>query len=168
MGSKKLIFRLITMVVVIAIACQFSSCLNDDETFEVGEDPSSVLISAGLHLVEGKVRGDGNYTVILLPGFDDTFEIWDEQAFVDTLAKKYQVIAFSRGGYGRSQDGPETKSLENLTDELAGVINVAALHDVVLVGNEFGGMIARSFAVRYPEQVAALLLLDPPVRICSA
>lgn len=155
------LFAPLFSILSLALILSTTGCGDDDPTFRVGDNPGTIRITAGSFLVEGKVQGFGENTVVLLTGFDDTMEIWEDENFIDSLAKEYQVVSFNRAGYGESQDGPSPRSLENITNELKAIIDATATESVILVGSEFGGAIARVFAIRFPDEVDGLLLLDP-------
>ncbi len=65
-----------------------------------------------------------------------------------------------------STTGPAPATLPrtstDVTDELRGLLREVGLQSpYVLVGHSLGGLYARHYAIRFPGEVAALLLLDP-------
>ncbi|WP_394940520.1 alpha/beta fold hydrolase [Psychromicrobium sp. YIM B11713] len=80
------------------------------------------------------------------------------------------VIMFDHRGHGKSEKIVSGYQLENIVDDLAELLDL--IHDgtpVHLAGNSYGGTIAYSFALRFPERVASLgsLEAEPPTRAWS-
>lgn len=79
------------------------------------------------------------------------------------LAESATVLTYDRVGSGRS-DGPQRARVSELADDLAAVIRAMdCATPVVLVGWSSGGLVAEMFAVRHPDLLAALVLIDPSV-----
>ncbi|MGG3944258.1 alpha/beta hydrolase [Peribacillus psychrosaccharolyticus] len=102
---------------------------------------------------------DSKYTVILDAGLSccsiDWFYI---QPQVSEFSK---VISFDRAGYGWSSSVKGKYTSENVVEDLIKVLGkLNAKPPYVLVGHSFGGLNMRLFASKYPEKVAALILID--------
>ncbi len=59
-------------------------------------------------------------------------------------------------------------SIEDLADELAGLLDKLEVSRAVIVGLSIGGQIAQSLAVRRPDLVRALVLMDTAAKIGDA
>jgi pimeloyl-ACP methyl ester carboxylesterase len=78
------------------------------------------------------------------------------------LAAFAQTFSYDRPGLGWSAPVDEEISLERLTDELHALVGALDVpRPFVLVGHSFGTYIARAYAHRFREDVAALVLIDP-------
>jgi len=98
-------------------------------------------------------------------GFDG--DMWRAQ--VAALAPRYRTLAIDFRGHGRSvTEAPF--DLDDLADDVAAVLDTLAIARVTYCGLSLGGMVGMRFALRYPERVAALALLntsaeaEPPAR----
>lgn len=108
-----------------------------------------------LHLVD---EGQGGPTVVIIPGAGDCSYAW--MPIQHTLARFTRVISYDRPGLGSSDDGPAPGPEQSVT-ELHTLLERANVGGpVVLVGHSLGGLIARLYAQRYPEQVAGLVFVD--------
>lgn len=70
-----------------------------------------------------------------------------------------QLILVDHRGNGRSSRPPvETRTLANMADDLEALRTTLGLDRIVVFGMSFGGMLALTYAVKYPDSVAALIL----------
>jgi proline iminopeptidase len=77
---------------------------------------------------------------------------------VSPLADRVQIVYFDHRGQGRSARGPkETYTLENNVEDLEALRQHLGLDKIVLLGTSYGGMVALSYAVRYPENLSHLI-----------
>lgn len=95
--------------------------------------------------------------LVLLHGFPLDHRMWEAQA---ALADHVRLIAPDLRGFGGSTAAVAT-SMEQLADDVAALL--AALHvttPAVICGLSMGGYVAQHLAVRHPDRVAALVLVD--------
>jgi pimeloyl-ACP methyl ester carboxylesterase len=79
----------------------------------------------------------------------------------EQLAAFATVLTYDRAGSGRS-DGPLHRSVAEMADDLDVVIrSLGCVTPVVVVGWSTGGLVVEMFAVRHPDKVAGLVLVDP-------
>nr|WP_235871257.1 alpha/beta fold hydrolase [Rhodococcus spongiicola] len=99
--------------------------------------------------------------IVLLPGAGATSTVWFRN--VAALATRYRVYAIDLiGDSGRSiADGQRLLSVDDLMSWLHAVTEAAGLMNFGLVGHSYGAMIALSYALREPDRVRKLALLDP-------
>jgi pimeloyl-ACP methyl ester carboxylesterase len=71
------------------------------------------------------------------------------------------VLLYDRAGLGRSDPGPEPRTSARMVAELRALLREAGIDPpYVLVGHSLGGLNARLFACRHPDEVAGLVLVD--------
>lgn len=76
------------------------------------------------------------------------------------LSHKMQLVYFDHRGQGRSARGPkETYTLENNVEDMEALRQYLGLDKIVVLGSSYGGMVALSYAVRYPENVSQLIVI---------
>ncbi len=97
--------------------------------------------------------------VFLIHGFGDNGFSWD--AWTAALSDRYRVIALDLPGHGLTEAPADYKAapdrFADLVDELAGTLGVEKL---AVAGNSLGGAVAWQLAVRHPERVSHLILVD--------
>lgn len=97
--------------------------------------------------------------IMLLHGSNADLHTWDPWA--DALKAKYRVIRFDQVGHGLT--GPDPKddySRDNYVADILGVADKLGLKTFMLGGNSMGGKHALAFAVKYPERLTGLVLVD--------
>jgi len=111
-----------------------------------------------LHCV---TQGEGPL-VVLLHGFPEFWYSWRYQ--IPYLAKRFRVVAPDMRGYNLSDKPPHVSdySLNKLTGDVKGLIEALGETDAHVVGHDWGGAVAWSFAMAYPEYVAKLAVLNAP------
>ena len=77
---------------------------------------------------------------------------------VPAFSPEYQVVIFDNRGSGQS-DAPDIPyTMEMMTGDLAGLLDVVGIEAAHISGESFGGGIAQCFALRYPKRVISLIL----------
>ncbi len=84
---------------------------------------------------------------------------------MDRLAEKHSPCAFDQPGHGRSGGLDSLGSIERMTDFTRALIEKLDLRRPVLLGHSLGGAIALEYALRYPQEVRALVLCASGARI---
>ncbi|MBI1790320.1 MAG: alpha/beta fold hydrolase, partial [Acidobacteria bacterium] len=119
--------------------------------------PPPGRIVEGMHL---RVEGAGDPTVVLEAGIAATSLSWSRVQ--PEVAKFARVLSYDRAGLGWSGPASGPRTVDRLVAELRQLLAGAGLPGpYVLVGHSFGGLVARAFAARYPDEVAGLVLVDP-------
>jgi pimeloyl-ACP methyl ester carboxylesterase len=105
-------------------------------------------------------RTRGSVPVVLLPGRTSGAPMWE--ANLPRLAAERTVYALD--ALGDAGMSVQTRKISDSADQAAWLDQVIARlgrPKVHLVGHSFGGWLAANYAVRHPERVASLALLEP-------
>ena len=89
--------------------------------------------------------------LVYIAGLDGTGELFYKQA--PALARSYRVVTFRLREQGRF-------TYDDLTEDVAAVIRNAGESRATVVGESFGGTIAMQFAIRFPEMVERLVVVN--------
>jgi len=111
-------------------------------------------------------HGDGS-PLLCIHGTSSSAMVWG--AAVEELARLGRVIVYDRRGCIRSQR-PEpylTTSVSEHADDAAALLEALSATPAIVIGRSYGGEVAIDLALRYPEHVRALALLEPAVRSLS-
>jgi pimeloyl-ACP methyl ester carboxylesterase len=103
--------------------------------------------------------GAGTPTVILMAGLFSWSVVWYKTQPV--IAQKTRVCAFDRAAYGFSDPPSRPQIVSDVVDDLHKVLHTGSIPGpYVLVGNSLGGLEARVYAQRWPEDVVGMVLVD--------
>jgi proline iminopeptidase len=108
-------------------------------------------------------RGVGQGTSIIVlhggPDFDQSYLLPD----MDRLSDSFRLIYYDQRGRGKSADRvrPEDVTLASDIADLEKVRRYFHLDSVVLQGHSWGTVLALEYALRYPERVSHLILMNP-------
>jgi pimeloyl-ACP methyl ester carboxylesterase len=117
------------------------------------------LFEIGGHRLHLDCRGQGSPTVVLFNGLGEISASWAR--IVGPVAENTRVCAYDRAGQGWSSDARHPQDgIEAATDLHALLAAAGEPGPYVLVGHSTGGTYAMTYASRYHEQVAGLVLLD--------
>jgi 3-oxoadipate enol-lactonase len=97
------------------------------------------------------IHGNGP-AVILVPGMNGTGELFYRQ--VPLLERSYRVATYALRD--------DAESLDVLAADLAHIVESVAPdeHRAIIVGESFGGAVALTFALRHPDHVERLVVLN--------
>jgi len=122
--------------------------------------PPGRLITVDGYQVHLFCVGEGSPTVIFEGGGGgiNTLESWSLQ---EPISAYTRICVYDRSGEGWSEPRTEPRSWEQYTIELERILEAAEIESpYVMVGMSFGGPVARLFAMRNPDQVVGVVLID--------
>lgn len=130
-------------------------------------DPRGCLAQSEGYATHGDVKihyvtqGKGPL-VIMIHGFPDYWYTWRKQ--MPELAKHFQVVAIDQRGYNKSSqpEGVANYAMPLLVKDVKAVIEHLGQQRAVVVGHDWGGAVAWSFAMTYPQMTEKLVILNLP------
>ena len=93
------------------------------------------------------------------PDFDHSYLVPD----LDRLADGYRLIYYDQRGRGQSADGvrPDDVTLASDVADVDAIRQHFQLDSAVILGHSWGTVLALEYALRYPERVSHLILMNP-------
>lgn len=118
------------------------------------------LVSNGIRL--HYVTQGGGSLMLMLHGFPEFWYSWRYQ--ISEFAEDYKVVAIDLRGYNESQKPQERTAyaIAELIKDIEGVIQGLGYDRCILVGHDWGGAIAWSFAHTYPKMLEKLIVMNLP------
>ena len=98
--------------------------------------------------------------IVCLHGAGSSAAVWSDA--VAELAKHGRTIAYDRRGHSRSER-PEPYAATNVheqADDGAALVGALGAAPAIVIGRSYGGAVAIDLALRYPDRVRALVLLE--------
>ena len=95
--------------------------------------------------------------VALIHGFGLNLAMWQWQ--IPVLTPYFSVLTYDLLGHGESVPPESTPNLAMFSGQLLRLMDRCGIERSAVVGFSLGGMIARRFALDYPDRLAALAIL---------
>ncbi|HSO54487.1 MAG TPA: alpha/beta hydrolase [Actinomycetes bacterium] len=117
------------------------------------------LIDVGGHSLHLSCTGSGTPTVVLEPGGGGMSSIlgWIAPA----VARDTRVCVYDRAGRGWSEPADTAQDGAQIATDLHTLLQRGQVPGpYVLAGHSFGGLYVLTFAARYPDEVAGMVLVD--------
>ncbi|MBO0797414.1 MAG: alpha/beta hydrolase [Blastocatellia bacterium] len=103
-----------------------------------------------------------NPLIVMIHGFPDFWYSWRDQ--MDALSRDYYVVAIDQRGYNLSDKpkGVENYDLKFLVGDAAAVIKHLGREKAIVIGHDWGGLVAWLMAISMPQLVEKLIILNLP------
>ncbi|MBL55708.1 MAG: alpha/beta hydrolase [Flavobacteriales bacterium] len=114
-------------------------------------------------------KGNGKRTVVLLHGFLENLNVWND--YVSVLAKYNTVYSIDLPGHGQSDCLGYVHTMDDMAGCVKQVLKENKKRKAILVGHSLGGYVALAFGDLYPDALNGLCLFnstakpDSPERI---
>lgn len=156
---KKIAIAAVAMLLVTALA-GFAFQRWSDADFTRSHPAPGMFAQVDGRRVHYRVTGEGEFTFVLEAGLGDYSGSWGN--LESRLAEIGRVFVYDRAGLGWSEKSAQPRTVEQIAAELHATLTQARIpKPYVLVGHSYGGLIQAVYAMHYPEDAAALLLIDP-------
>lgn len=147
----------LTAVLVTALPSDSARALQTERTAAMRES----RIPVGKASLYSREIGRGRPIIVLHggPDFDHGYLLPD----LDRLADAFRLIYYDQRGRGRSRDQvlPEEVTLTSDVDDLDKVRQHFHLESPALLGHSWGAVLALEYALRHPERVSHMILMNP-------
>src|SRR6266568_1510519 len=100
--------------------------------------------------------------MVMIHGFPDFWYTWRKQ--MEALSDTYQCVAIDQRGYNLSDKpkGVDNYRIPLLVADVAAVIKSLGRDKAIIVGHDWGGMVAWTFAMTNPQMTDKLVILNLP------
>jgi epoxide hydrolase 4 len=100
--------------------------------------------------------------LVMIHGFPDFWYTWRDQ--MESLSDRFQCVAIDQRGYNLSDKpkGMENYDVRLLVGDVAAVIKSLGQEKAIIVGHDWGGLVAWQFALNLPQMTDRLIILNLP------
>lgn len=107
------------------------------------------------------IMGEGEHTIVLLPGLGTVSPILDFMPLAERLAQENKVVIVEPFGYGLSDTVSKERSIENEVEELRLALQAAQVEEpYILMPHSLYGLHTIYYANQYPDEVEAVIGID--------
>jgi proline iminopeptidase len=122
--------------------------------------PNESFVGSGAERLYVRDVGDGAAIMILHggPDFDHEYLLPE----MDRLADSFHLVYYDQRGRGRSFSGqlPDRVTMATEVDDLDRVREWFGFESIAVLGHSWGGLLAMEYAIRHPEHVSHLILMN--------
>ena len=148
MKIKNLIIKSFYLLLVISL---ISGCKSDEKSNSLEVNQTKL---------EFRKLGKEKPTIIFENGMGSKIETW--KTIPDSISKTSQVFLYNRAGVGNSKLSERKRTIPNMVEELRTLLKNENIEPpYIYVAHSMGSYLARYFASNYPNEVKAVLLVDP-------
>jgi pimeloyl-ACP methyl ester carboxylesterase len=152
--------RVFALILLILLSGTLHVAIAGADNADQCEQPKEHFINIENTRMRYVESGAGN-NVVLIHGNAGSVEDFDFQS-LGPLCRNYRVIAIDRPGHGKSARPKDSDAtLQYQTHLLHETLSHLGVTRPVLVGHSWGGSLALAYAVNYPKEVSAIVLLAP-------
>jgi len=152
------VFFIIVIIIAFAVLTSDFASISEAKRYK----PQGKVIGTtlgGIHLMK---QGEGKPSQVIFSDYGQTAPALQNKALLEKLSEVSKVALPERPGSGHSTTPKTPYSVEAYTDNLHLVFHKSELTaPYVFVADGHGALEALRFAEKYPQRVAALILLDP-------
>jgi len=148
-------------VIALAYAACLPLCSSLAAQNRPAQSPHESRIPVGGAALYSRDVGQGTPVVVLHggPDFDHSYFLPE----LDRLSDSFHLIYYDQRGRGRSAEGvqPHEVTLASEMEDLDKVRQHFHLDSMVLLGHSWGAVLALEYALRHPQRVSHLILMNP-------
>jgi pimeloyl-ACP methyl ester carboxylesterase len=158
---RRLLLALLAVTTTLIVTGLISQAMAEARDRRVFPAPGR-LIDVGdyrLHLQATGTNGEAP-VVLLDSAFASATPQWGW--IQPELAREMRVVSIDRPGMGHSDPAPGSVDARPYVEDLhAALQQIGSIGPYVLVAHSMGSLTTRAFAMRYPDEVAGMVLVDP-------
>jgi len=146
------------LTLILATVCISPIATTQQVSTTAGKTPAPIgmLVDVGGYRVHLYCTGTGSPTVVILgAGYSFNWGLVQPE-----VAKLTQVCSYDHSGIGWSDTGPQDSCALRINEAHTALRNLGIKGPYVLVGHSLGGLVARIYAARYPDEVAGMVFAD--------
>ncbi len=157
--SLKIIISFLLVVIIIVagmfVTNKILNRLDDKKITDYGQK-----ISVDDKKINVSIHGNGQETIVLLPGFGTAAPALDFTPLVNELKAYYKVVVVEPLGYGLSDLPTSERSTKNIVSEIHETLQKLDITFYTLMGHSIAGIYGLDYSRTYPDEVTAFVGID--------
>ena len=153
----------VSVVLVVLVSIAFVLNVGSGRANVPTGEAGSQFVSVDGKNMSYSIRGNGNQTIVLLPGFGTSAPILDFTPLVNELAPDYRVVTIEPFGYGHSDGTDKDRTTANIVEEIHTAVQSLGIDEYILMGHSITGLYALDYTTKYRDEVTAFVGIDSSV-----
>jgi pimeloyl-ACP methyl ester carboxylesterase len=169
-GRMKKIFKMILKIlaVIVILIVVFVAIVFIVNKISTKSEQGKIQTYGQLVPVDGKnmnvlIQGQGEETIVLLPGYGTASPALDFKPLIEELAPFYKVVVVEPFGYGLSDGTKKERTTENIVSEIHEALQGLNIERYILMGHSIAGIYGIEYVNKYPNEVSAFAGIDSSV-----
>ena len=124
--------------------------------------PYATIKARQIHYFDSKVlhhATNDRPAIFMIHGLGSSQNYW--MPVISRLSSKFRCIALDSYGAGRSKSEGEQLGLDEMADDVVGLMEVLSIQKAVIAGHSMGGTMACIIASKHPGHVAGVVPVGP-------
>lgn len=165
---KRFLLRIIKLILIILLTIDLLligiyiyhyKCNKEIES--IIKIPGELIEVYDKEYIHAYMNGEGEYTIVMLPGMGTPSPYYDFLPLSDSLSKDNRVLIIEPLGYGFSSITKKERTLENYYYEINKVLEHYNIKDnIILLSHSYSGVISLRYANDNMDKVKGLVCLD--------
>ena len=153
---KRIFIVIVSVLILGIIVHQILNCIEKRNNPPIGQ-----YVDVNGEKMNLYVQGEGENTIVLLPGLGTTSPVLDFMPLAQDLAKENRVVIVEPFGYGWSDITSEERTIENQVEDIRCALRAAEISGpYILMPHSISGLYAMYYANTYPEEVAGIIGIE--------
>jgi pimeloyl-ACP methyl ester carboxylesterase len=161
MGLVVIIIVAISAVLVIASMINHNIKLREEAK---AYPPPGIMVEVNNKKIHIFAEGDGDTTLIFMAGHGTSNPTLDFKPLWMRMIDKYRIAVVEKSGYGWSETSNSPRDIDTMLEETREALELAGEKGpYVLFPHSMSGLEAIYWAQKYPDEVKAIIGLDPSI-----
>ncbi|REK77700.1 alpha/beta hydrolase [Paenibacillus paeoniae] len=166
--KKWLRILLKSLAVILILIVAFIAIVYIVNVVSTKSEKSKIQAYGQLVPVDGKnmnvlIQGEGEDTIVLLPGYGTASPVLDFKPLIDELSPYYKVVAIEPFGYGLSDTTDKDRTTENIVKEIHEALQSLNIDRYILMGHSITGLYGVDYVSKYRDEVTAFIGIDTSI-----
>jgi len=126
--------------------------------------PMGELVQVNNNNMHVYSEGQGDITLVFMSGHGTSSPVLDFKPLWMSMSDAYRIAVVEKAGYGWSETSSIPRDIDTMLEETRTALSLSGEHGpYVLVPHSLSGLEAIYWAQKYPDEVEAIIGLDPAV-----
>lgn len=164
LGKIRIIFIVVICILLLIIAVSFINHRIQLKKESAILSPIGTMVNVNNHQMHVYTEGSGAKTLVFMSGGGTSSPVLDFKGLYSKLSNQYRIVVVEKAGYGYSETAAVSRDIDTILEETRTALSLAGEQaPYILYPHSMSGIEALYWAQKYPEEVTAIMGLDPAI-----